>query len=72
MVENDKMASIGMKKILAALYWHTLRILLEKAVDLRHAIENDFLQECRRGCENCYRWRCRSRGNAGPYKKIRR
>lgn len=61
-----------MKKIFACLYWYTLRCLLDKAVDLQHFIEDDYLHECRTGCENCYRWRCRLRQSAGPYKRIRR
>lgn len=70
-VQNQGLKNL-VKKVIAYLYYYTFAPLLTKAHNLQHWIEDKYLCECRSGCENCYRWRCLGRRNAGPYKKIRR
>lgn len=62
------------KRIVGALYG----IFLEKPLNSLHnwqkRFEKEYLNYCRTGCENCYKWNgyCRSKESGTPYKKFRR
>ena len=64
---------INMKRIVGCLYGIFLEKIMNKISSWTTIIEQEYLKYCRRGCENCYRWKCchREKGKT-PYKKFRK
>lgn len=62
------------KRIIGALYGIFLEPVLDKIHDWQSRFEKEYLNYCRTGCKDCYKWNgyCRSEKEGTPYKKFRR
>ena len=60
------------KCIAGALYGIFLENTLDKIHNWQAHFEKDYLNYCRTGCENCYKWNayCRSEKDVSPYEKF--
>lgn len=62
------------KRIIGALYGIFLEEPLDRLHNWQKRFEKEYLNYCRTGCKNCYKWNgyCRSQASGTPYKKFRR
>lgn len=62
------------KRIIGALYGIFMEPILDKICNWKKRFEKEYLNYCRTGCKECYKWNgyCRSTREGTPYKKFRR
>lgn len=62
------------KRIIGTLYGIILEPVLDRVYNWKSRFEHEYLNYCRTGCKDCYKWNgyCRSTRGETPYKKFRR
>lgn len=62
------------KRVIGALYGIFLEEPLDRLHNWQRRFEKEYLNYCRTGCRDCYKWNgyYRSRKEGTPYKKFRR